>query len=206
MPRLELEQPSHEIILVRTPHERQQCYDVRIEVFHHEQKFPLETEIDEPGDKATHFLLRLTPSLTPIGTIRASRSDYAGTTTKRQSYYYKLSRLAVLKEYRRYQFGRALVQRLHDWVAQDAIAPRATQQQQGDDDDERQSNFAAPVPPASHVVEIISHSQIPVKGFYAKFGYEPEGPEFDEDGDPHQKMVFRMPVGISVDKNTVAGN
>lgn len=59
------EPPSHEIIVAQTPEERQQCYDVvridlsahrttsislspqRIEVFHREQKFPLETEIDE---------------------------------------------------------------------------------------------------------------------------------------------------------------
>jgi GNAT superfamily N-acetyltransferase len=105
--------------------------------------------LDE-GDKATHFLLRLTPSLTPIGTIRASRSSSAGTTKQP---YYKLSRLAVLKEYRRYRFGRALVQRLHDWVAEDAIARGITQQ-----NDKRQPD----------VVEIISHSQIPVKGFYVK--------------------------------------
>ena len=45
--------PAHEIITVppagHKGHEelRQQCYDVRIDVFHHEQKFPLETEIDE---------------------------------------------------------------------------------------------------------------------------------------------------------------
>lgn len=45
--------PSHEIIVVPAVGEagreelRQQCYDVRIAVFHHEQKFPLETEIDE---------------------------------------------------------------------------------------------------------------------------------------------------------------
>lgn len=28
MPQLEVEPPSHEIILVQTPEERQQCYDV----------------------------------------------------------------------------------------------------------------------------------------------------------------------------------
>ncbi|KDR83997.1 hypothetical protein GALMADRAFT_690220 [Galerina marginata CBS 339.88] len=161
------EPPSHEIIIVRTPEERQQCYDVRIEVFHHEQKFPLETEIDDMEDNATHFLLRLTPSLTPIGTIRAFKVP--------GKEYYKLTRLAVLKDYRQYRFGRALVERLHDWVNEDALR-----------------NNGANTTGA--LVEIVSHSQIPVKGFYAKFGYEPQGPEFDEDGDPHQKMVFRMPL------------
>ncbi|KAF8914218.1 acyl-CoA N-acyltransferase [Gymnopilus junonius] len=115
-------------------------------------------------DKATHFLLRLTPSLTPVGTIRGFK--YPGKD------YYKLTRLAVLKDYRKYRFGRELVERLHDWVREDALL-------QGT---------------AAGLVDIVSHSQIPVKGFYAKFGYEPEGPEFDEDGDPHQKMVYRMPL------------
>ena len=99
-----------------------------------EQKFPLETEIDEPvftfpqlgqiiktfwylfysmEDEATHFLLRLTPSLTPIGTIRVYKMPGAD--------YYKLTRLAVLKDYRKYKFGRALVLALHEWVRRHAL-------------------------------------------------------------------------------------
>ncbi len=41
--------PEHEIVTIPTDDQnlRQQCYAVRIDVFHHEQKFPLETEIDE---------------------------------------------------------------------------------------------------------------------------------------------------------------
>lgn len=108
-------------------------------------------------------MLRLTPSLTVIGTIRASKLP--GTNR------YKLSRLAVRKDYRKFGFGREMVSALHDWVAADA-------RQRGE------TRFA----------EIISHSQIPAKGFYAKFGYESEGAEFDEDGDPHQKMVLRLPL------------
>jgi hypothetical protein len=42
---------DHETVLV-LPNEpelglRQQCYNVRISVFHHEQGFPLDAEIDE---------------------------------------------------------------------------------------------------------------------------------------------------------------
>ncbi|KAF8165574.1 acyl-CoA N-acyltransferase [Crassisporium funariophilum] len=142
--------PKHEIVLVRTPDERQQCYNVRIAVFHVEQKFPLDTEIDDMDDKATHFLLRLTPSLTPIGTIRTYKVPGAE--------YYKLGRLAVLKDYRQFRFGRALVLALHDWVNEHAL----------------QEGMDGPV-------EIVAHSQIP-------------GDEFDEEGDPHQKMVLRMPL------------
>ncbi|KAF9464860.1 acyl-CoA N-acyltransferase [Collybia nuda] len=154
--------PPHEIVVIQTPEERQQCYDVRINVFHTEQKFPLETEIDEFEELATHFLLRLIPSKTPIGTIRVYKAPGGG--------YYKLSRLAVLKDYRSYRFGRELVLALHDWVRTDAL--KASQS----------------------VAEIVSHSQLYIKGFYAKFGYEAEGAEFDEDGDPHQKMVLRLPL------------
>ena len=45
--------PSHEIVVVPDAGEPgreellQECFNVRIDVFHHEQKFPLETEIDE---------------------------------------------------------------------------------------------------------------------------------------------------------------
>ncbi|KAF8272117.1 hypothetical protein EI94DRAFT_1777112 [Lactarius quietus] len=72
---------------------RHQCYGVRIDVFHREQGFPLDTEIDKLDETAEHFLLRLLPSLRPIGTIRASR-------TTSTVPHYKLSRLAVLKNYR----------------------------------------------------------------------------------------------------------
>lgn len=84
---------------------------------------------------ATHFLLRLTPSQKPIGVIRGSKTET----------YYKLSRLAVLKEYRQFKFGRALVESFHEWVKADA---------------EKSGQSGS--------VKVVCHSQIPVKGFYAK--------------------------------------
>ncbi len=84
---------------------------------------------------ATHILLRLTPSLRPVGTIRASRGRG----------YYKLSRLAVLRDYRKYGLGRELVQAVHDWVRRDAQAAGLT-----------------------GVVKIRCHSQIYIKGFYGR--------------------------------------
>ena len=46
--------PAHEIVIIPYGEHpeirmklRQQCYDVRFDVFHHEQGFPLEVEIDE---------------------------------------------------------------------------------------------------------------------------------------------------------------
>jgi len=64
-----------------------------------------------------------------------------------------------------------LVLALHEWVKSDALRTALTGS-----------------------VEIVSHSQIPAKGFYGKLGYQAEGEEFDEDGDPHQKMVLRLPL------------
>ena len=39
--------PEYEIVRVETQELIQQCIDIRIDVFHHEQKFPLDTEVDE---------------------------------------------------------------------------------------------------------------------------------------------------------------
>lgn len=149
---------------------RQQCYDLRIDVYHHEQGFPLDTEIDEfvsslllllishlklikyrmmysLEDRSTHILLRLVPSLKPVGTIRYTKFEK----------YSKLSRLVVLKEYRQYKLGRALVEALHKYAIQDAT--RSV---------ESTANGAQ-----SNVIRIACHSQIPVKGFYAKYVYSP---------------------------------
>lgn len=63
-------------------------------------------------EDATHILLRLVPSLKPVGTIRVTQ----GTD------YYKLGRLVVLSEYRKYKFGRKLVEAHKEWVRADAKA------------------------------------------------------------------------------------
>ena len=89
-------------------------------------------------ETAEHFLLRLLPSLQPIGTVRASRASCGGAP------YYKLSRLAVLKDFRKHSLGRELVLALHKWAATDA-------QSHGE-----------------HSAKVICHSQISVKAFYAK--------------------------------------
>lgn len=159
--------PEHEIVHLPFGREgeelRQECYNVRINVFHHEQGFPLEAEIDKlrliwphrrhlpllssmlisaPSyrldETAEHFLLRLLPSLHPIGTVRASRASCG------DAPYYKLSRLVVLKDFRKHNFGRELVLALHRWVATDV-------QSRGE-----------------HSAKLICHSEIPVKAFYAK--------------------------------------
>jgi GNAT superfamily N-acetyltransferase len=89
---------------------------------------------------ATHFLLKLVPSQTPIGTIRMHKPLDAP--------YCKLTRLAVLKEYRKHRLGAALVQRAHQFVLHDHA----------------NSGLAVPV-------EVIAHSQIPAKSFYERWPF-----------------------------------
>ena len=159
--------PDHAIILVPPVGQfgreqlLQECYDIRINVFHHEQgyspdvvidklrlpspftplssrfllNFPLPRRLDETAEQ---FLLRLLPSLQPIGTVRVSRASSGGAP------YYKLGRLAVLKEFRKHNFGGELVLALHKWVAADS-------QSRGE-----------------HSAKVICHSQTPVKAFYVK--------------------------------------
>lgn len=72
-----------------------------------EQKFPLDTEIDSYDDHgvSVHFLLRLLPSLEPIGVVRLVLSKG------------KVGRLCVLQEYRQHGFGRDLMMKCHELAA-----------------------------------------------------------------------------------------
>ncbi|CAG8597167.1 12883_t:CDS:2 [Acaulospora colombiana] len=132
--------PLHELIPVNddTPDLVKQCIDLRITVFVDEQKFPLDTEIDqcEPSvnqvflwcpnmlyisvddgtGKSTHLLLRLVPSLEPIGTVRLV---HLSSTEK------KLGRLCVLEEYRNFKFGKDLVLAAHDYLLNQGSSPGA---------------------------------------------------------------------------------
>jgi len=145
---------------------------------------------DSKGDKATHFLLRLSPSLIPIGTIRC---------VKLAPLTYKLTRLAVLKNYRKRNFGRFLVFALHDWVKQQArkelidntdhrtLTPISSADDSEQDytnsscpthavvrtstddlPDEDPNSRSMPSDNTTSLTKIITHSQIPVGGFYAR--------------------------------------
>ncbi|KAF7332313.1 Glucosamine 6-phosphate N-acetyltransferase [Mycena kentingensis (nom. inval.)] len=145
--------PTFHIVHARAdPQIIAECHRIREQVFHVEQKFPLDTEFDEVENVAMHFLVRATDTdpttgettVKGVGTIRGTSPDaYPGKTC------YKLSRLAVLADYREHKLGRRLVESLHEWIVEDAIATNR---------------------PA--VIE--AHSQLPVIGFYKKFGYIPE--------------------------------
>jgi GNAT superfamily N-acetyltransferase len=83
--------------------------------------------------------MRTLPSLDPMGTVRVYRKE---------SGVYRLGRLAVLKDYRKFGFGRDLVARLHEWVKADA-----------------EDRLNAPS------ADVVAHSQVPVIGFYKACGF-----------------------------------
>ncbi|TIB80596.1 hypothetical protein E3Q22_01849 [Wallemia mellicola] len=88
----------------------------------------------------------------PAGTIRLVEKSGKG----------KLTRLAVLKEYRNLKLGGHLIKALIDKAKERGYK------------------------------EILCHSQIPVVGLYQKYGFEVFGDEFDEDGAPHLPLVLKV--------------
>jgi predicted N-acetyltransferase YhbS len=104
--------------------------------------YVLRSSLDR-DERTIHILVRLTSSdKKAIGTIRGSIVESANN----ENYYAKLSRLAVLKDYRQLKLGRVLVSALHD---QFIAAAR-----------ERS--------PTQTTVKVVTHAQLYVKGFYGK--------------------------------------
>ncbi len=95
----------YSIAVTQTPAEREACYDIRKAVFVQEQAVPLELEMDEYDDVATHFLLR-DPEGTPLATARLL--DKHGLA--------KIGRVAVVQEAR----GRGLGLMLMQYVVEEA--------------------------------------------------------------------------------------
>ena len=87
------------ITVVQTPAEREACYDIRKAVFVQEQAVPLELEMDEYDEVATHFLLREAEG-TPLATARLL--DKHGLA--------KIGRVAVVQEARGQGLGLLLMQ------------------------------------------------------------------------------------------------
>ncbi|CAK9780291.1 acyl-CoA N-acyltransferase [Cutaneotrichosporon oleaginosum] len=154
---------SVSVHVVESPEDLAVCHKIRVDVFAHEQGFPLDTEFDDydhTGD-CVHFLARAGAS--PAGTVRLVPSKG------------KLTRLAVLAPYRGTGAGRALVHAMEAWLVLEVRAGRM--------------RHLVVEGRSGRAVTVKIHSQIPVLDFYAKLGYRQEGPRFDEEGEPHQLMV-----------------
>jgi GNAT superfamily N-acetyltransferase len=167
--------PPHEIVIIapfkdpelwddnsKVVHD--QCYQLRDIVYRDEQGFPQDSKFDEcailinfygislhiivvflhlcrfDAVSAT-FLLRLIPSLEPVGTIRAVRHPDG---------YYKLTRMIVLKPYRKLDFGKELIEAMHAWIQLDVS---------------KNPNYS------KKELEIACYSQLHARGFYAKYVY-----------------------------------
>lgn len=92
--------------------------------------------LDDEPNASFHLLLRLLPSLEPIGTVRLV--DLSPTKKK-------LGRLCVLKEYRSFKFGKDLILASHQAIIDRARAAGIVEE-----------------------LEVSLHSQLYVKGLYAK--------------------------------------
>jgi predicted GNAT family N-acyltransferase len=58
---------------------------------------------------------------------------------------------------------------------------------------------------ASGLEAVYLHAQVPVLGFYARFGFVAEGPEFDEAGIPHRLMRLQLPIGTAPEAEEAGG-
>lgn len=120
-------------------------FALRREVFVVEQNCPPELEW-ENEDVSTHFLATVDGE--PAGACRWRKTDKG----------YKLERFAVLKKFRGFGVGQAMVQTVLDDLPADATY-------------------------------VYLHAQTPAVSLYKRFGFEAIGPEFEEAGIKHFKMV-----------------
>jgi predicted GNAT family N-acyltransferase len=127
------------------------AYPIRYQVFVIEQNIPVDLEIDEHDPAAQHLIVLL--NQTPIGTARIFKAN------KNEDDYFKIGRLAILKEHRRQGLGSKMMRELLNYA----------------------KTFRAK--------QITLHAQIDALGFYEKFGFIAEGQEFDEGGILHVECI-----------------
>lgn len=134
-----------EVKKVTDPAELEKVFAIRREVFVGEQNCPPELEW-EHEEESNHFLA--TVDGVPAGASRWRKTDNG----------YKLERFAVLKAFRGFGVGQALVQAvLND------------------------------LPDSADYVYL--HAQVQAVTLYERFGFEMTGPEFEEAGIRHYKMI-----------------
>ena len=86
-----------DIKIIETDDDYQSCLFIRKQVFIIGQNIPVEIELDDDKINATYFLANLSGN--PVGTARYRKTDVG----------VKLERFSVLKEYRGFGIGKALV-------------------------------------------------------------------------------------------------
>jgi predicted GNAT family N-acyltransferase len=119
---------------------------IRKKVFVDEQGCPPELEVEHDSE-SNHFLA--TVDGVPAGASRWRKTDNG----------YKLERFAVLKEYRGFGVGQAMIKAVVGDLPKDAG-------------------------------KVYLHAQIQAVRLYEKSNFKKEGPEFEEAGIRHYKMVW----------------
>ncbi len=136
-----------EVVHASTPQQMAQAWTIRRRVFIEEQHVPEEIELDEDDARAFHALARLGTRAVGCGRFVALGDDEI-----------KIGRMAVLRELRGRDIGRAILNFLMD--------------------EARRQGFR----------RAVLHAQLSAEGFYLKHGFEPRGEVFEEAGIPHRKM------------------
>ena len=134
--------------LVESPQERQQALEIRNQVFVEEQGVPAHLEVDHQDQEAVHWL--------------AFQDDRAVATARLVRYsplQAKVGRVAVLPAWRSAGLGRAVMNEIHRWIADQPYR------------------------------EILLDAQVNVIAFYEKLGYQAQGEVFEECGILHRRMV-----------------
>ena len=131
---------------VRSKSELEKVINIRKKVFIVEQKVPYEIEIDGFDEESEHFLAYLDGKPIGCGRIRKNKD------------YFKLERIAILKEYRNKKYG------------------------------EKITNYLISYCKGKNKKQIRLHSQLKVVDFYKKFGFIPIGNTFLEAGIKHIEM------------------
>ncbi|HCN59955.1 MULTISPECIES: GNAT family N-acetyltransferase [Mammaliicoccus] len=135
------------IKIVENDIEKQDALTIRKTVFVEEQGVPLEAEIDEFEEISKHIILYHEAEPAAVGRYRTYHNGYA-----------KVERVAVLKPYRKYGYGKEVMDFINLKAKEDGF------------------------------LGTVLNGQSHAKGFYEKLGYITEGEEFLEENIPHYHM------------------
>ncbi len=146
-----------EVHKITNPTQQQAAYTIRVAVFVDEQQVPADEELDEFEATSVHFMA-------------FADKEYAGTCRYRYTDKgIKLERFAVLKTYRGYGIGAALVKATLKDILQDS--PQYLENQHK---------------------TLYLHAQVVAIPFYTKLGFVAEGDIFDECNILHRVMKYKL--------------
>nr|WP_263313782.1 GNAT family N-acetyltransferase [Mammaliicoccus sp. Marseille-Q6498] len=139
------------IKIVETEKEKQDAFAIRKKVFVEEQGVSIEAEIDEFEEVSKHIILYHEQEPAAVGRYRTYKNRFA-----------KVERVAVLKPFRSYGYGKDIMNFINSNAKTDGYK--------------------------GTVLNAQSHA----KSFYEKLGFVAEGEEFLEENIPHYFMKLEF--------------